>query len=110
MKTANAALVIAAAILLLWLVTSGRTKNLSAAWAALMGSTGFVPGGSGVAGGGASGSWAPTTGAPMTSPVGAGGVSFNLPAFPSGINTSLPGLGFGTDLPTLAMLGGNTPA
>ena len=39
MKTANAALVIAAGIILLWVVTSGRTKNLSAAWAALFGSS-----------------------------------------------------------------------
>lgn len=37
MKTGNAALLIAAGILLLWIVISQRTKNLSASWQALMG-------------------------------------------------------------------------
>lgn len=37
MKTGNAALIIAAGILLLWVVTSNRTQNLSASWQALLG-------------------------------------------------------------------------
>lgn len=37
MKTANAALLIAAGILLLWVVTSGRLQNLAASWQALLG-------------------------------------------------------------------------
>lgn len=37
MKTANAALLVAAGILLLWVVTSGRLKNLAASWQALLG-------------------------------------------------------------------------
>lgn len=37
MKTGNAALIIAAGILLLWVVTSNRTQNLAASWAALLG-------------------------------------------------------------------------
>jgi len=98
MKTANAALIIAAGIILLWLVTSGRTKNLSAAWAALMGSvTGMA---ASATGGTTQGPVLPDNpSAPVPNLL-----SYNLPAFPSGINTSLPGLNFGADLPTLATL------
>lgn len=45
MKTANSALLIAAGILLLWIVTSGKTKNLSASWNALIGNFGSSSGG-----------------------------------------------------------------
>lgn len=95
MKTANAALVIAAGGLLLWVVISGRDKNLTAAWDALVGSTAAA----------ASGSTPPLTALPNAPFPTIGSGLFGT----SGGALAEPGFNFGSDLPSLTQFEQGTP-
>lgn len=92
MKTGNAALIIAGGILLLWVVTSGRTKNLASAWATLFqtpsgsgGASGFLQNiqqgiqGAGSGSGGSGGGFGTDTPPSGTPSDGGGDVSPNIP-------------------------------